>query len=127
MFRKSLSALAILTSFSLLPVQAQPTTTIDNNHPTAVIKLSIIDKSTTKPIANRSIVIASNNGIRCIKAPCPTNNQNWQGRTDRQGVVFVPQSAIQASTRLTVKGYLETNLQQQSGGEISISLAPVSR
>jgi hypothetical protein len=122
-------SLAILASSLRSPVRAQPTPSIDNR--TAVLKLVVLDQATNKPIANRSAKISSDNGIRCIKAPCPTNSKSWQGTTNRLGVLFIPKQIIQSATTFTVRGYTATdlgrNLQQQPSGETSILLAPVSQ
>jgi hypothetical protein len=123
---KSLS-LAILASTLLQPVYAETSLDIGNNNSTGVLKLSVIDKATNQPIANRSAKIDSQNGINCIQAPCPTNSKHWEGRTNRQGVVFIPQKVIQASTLLTVKGYTEKtfdkDLRKSSEGSILLILA----
>jgi hypothetical protein len=125
---KSLS-LAILASLLLQPVYAETKIDLGNNTGTGVLKLSVIDGTTNKPVANRSVQIDSQNGIDCIKAPCPTNSKHWEGRTNRQGVVFIPQKVVQSYTLLTVNGYagktFDKDLRQSS--EASILLTPASR
>jgi hypothetical protein len=124
---KSLS-LAILASSLLQPVYAETSIDIGNNNSTGVLKLSVIDQATNKPIANRSAKIDSQNGLDCIKAPCPTNSKHWEGRSNRQGVVFIPQQVIQSSTLLTVKGYTEKTFDKdlRQSSEASILLTPAS-
>ncbi|WP_146138343.1 hypothetical protein [Chamaesiphon polymorphus] len=132
MFRQTLLtlgkclSLGMLANSLLLPVQAQPTAT--SGGATEAIELLILDRSTYKPIADRSTQVYSNNGIRCVTTPCPTNTKNWEGKTDRQGVVLIPKQVIQSSTTLTLNGYiaadLAKDLQQQPTGAAVILLVP---
>ncbi|WP_310422750.1 hypothetical protein [Chamaesiphon sp. VAR_48_metabat_135_sub] len=126
-FGKSLS-LAILVSSLLQPVLAETKIDLGNNTGTGVLKLSVIDGTTNKPVTNRPTQIDSQNGIDCIKAPCPTNSKHWEGRTNRQGIVFIPQKVVQSYTLLTVKGYtgktFDKDLRQSS--EALILLTPAS-
>jgi hypothetical protein len=119
--------MGILTSAVILPVRAQPTATLADRA-TEVIELLVLDKSTDRPISNRATQIHSDNGVRCITTPCPTNSKNWQGKTNRQGIVSIPKQIIQSSTTLTMKGYTATDLtrelQQQPSGKASVLLVP---
>jgi hypothetical protein len=115
---KSLS-LGILASSLLSPALAQPT---------AAIELVLLDRVTNQPIANRPIGIHSDNGIRCIKAPCPNHSKNWQSKSNRRGIIFIPKQIIQTSTTLTVKGYTAIDLGQKlqkPSDKFSIFLTPV--
>jgi hypothetical protein len=122
-------SLGMLANSLLLPVQAQPTAT--SGKATETIELLILDRATYKPIVNRSTQIYSNNGIRCVTTPCPTNTKNWEGATDRQGVVLIPKQVIQSSTTLTLNGYaaadLGKDLQQQPTGAAVILLVPTAK
>ena len=42
----------------------------------------LLDAATAKPIANTDVELWSDNGIRCIKAPCPTDGKQWKGTSD---------------------------------------------
>jgi hypothetical protein len=94
-----------------------------------MLPLTVITKDTKKPIVNSMVTINSDNGVRCITAPCPTNSMRWQGRTNRQGLVTIPHKVIQQSTTMTLPGYqpiqLQQNLRNQRGG-VTIELLPVS-
>jgi hypothetical protein len=121
--------MGILTSSVSWPALAQSTSSSTvKDRSTDVIKLLVMDKSTDRPLSNRSTQIHSDNGIRCITTPCPTNSKNWQGRTNHQGVVFIPQQIMQSSTTLTMKGYTATDLvrdlQHQPSGKAAILLVP---
>jgi hypothetical protein len=58
-----------------------------------------------RPLAGAPVEIWSDNGIRCIRAPCPTNGTSWHGRSDARGLVVIPTRVLQASTTLTTPGY----------------------
>ena len=119
-------SLAIIASSLLQPVLAETNIDLSNNTGTGVLKLSVIDETTNKPITNRSIQIDSQNGLNCIKAPCPTNTKHWEGRTNRQGVVFIPQKVVQSYTLLTMKGYREKTFDKdlRQSSEASFLLIP---
>lgn len=130
MFRQTLLTLGMLANLLLLPVQAQPTAT-SGKTTEAIVELLILDRATYKPIGNRATQVYSNNGIRCVTTPCPTNTKNWEGTTDRQGVVLIPKQVIQSSTTLTLNGYaaadLGKDLQQQPTGAAVILLVPTAK
>ncbi len=69
------------------------------------LQLLVIDKATKKPLANQSVSIYSDNGIRCIQAPCPTNGKNWKGKTDKHGNLTIPNNIRQASMTIEIAGY----------------------
>ena len=76
-------------------IQAQPST----------LKILITDKKTGKSLAHKAVQIYSDNGVRCIQAPCPTNGKNWTGKTDRRGYIIVPNEIRQKSMTLTISGF----------------------
>jgi len=69
------------------------------------LKVRVIDAASSKPIPNTIVEIYSDNGIRCIKAPCPTNGVKWSGKTDHRGVLVVPARVRQATMTISVTGY----------------------
>ncbi len=69
------------------------------------LRLKVVDKTTKKVIKNTGIEIYSDNGIRCRKAPCPTNGKQWRGRTNARGIVIIPADVIQNSMTITAPGY----------------------
>lgn len=69
------------------------------------LRILVIDKTTKSPVANKSVEIYSDNGIRCIKAPCPTNGIEWTGKTDKHGYLVIPQNVRQASMHIEIAGY----------------------
>jgi hypothetical protein len=71
----------------------------------ADLTLKVIDKATRRPLANKAIEIHSDNGIRCIKAPCPTDAMTWDGTTDERGYVLVPGEKRRTSMNIRAVGY----------------------
>lgn len=78
------------------------------------LRLLIKDKKTRAPLARREVEIYSDNGIRCITAPCPTNGIEWRGKTDSQGYVIVPKRIRQVSMTISIDGYVAEELNQAS-------------
>ncbi|HEX8175890.1 MAG TPA: hypothetical protein VF543_12290 [Pyrinomonadaceae bacterium] len=71
----------------------------------ADLKLKLIDRVTRKPIKNTEVEIYSDNGIRCISLPCPTNGVKWTGKTDARGIIIVPGKIRQRSMTISATGY----------------------
>ena len=94
-----------------LAIQAQPLT-----KPAAKsnLRLLVIDQKTGKRLSNREVKVYSDNGIRCITAPCPTNGKNWVGKTDRRGYLVVPADIRQESISLTVEGFAGEELNRSA-------------
>ena len=69
------------------------------------LQVRVIDAGTQKALANTDVDVYSDNGIRCIQAPCPTNGMSWRGRTDKHGVVVIPDSVVQYSMTIGAPGY----------------------
>jgi hypothetical protein len=126
MFHRSPVVVGIVGALCLLPVlnisSASNAAPIFKNK---VLQLTVIAKNTKKPIANLTVTINSDNGIRCIKAPCPNNSIQWKGQTNRQGVVVIPHKIIQKSTTMTVPGYqaiqLQPSLRDQRSASVELS------
>ncbi|MBI5405167.1 MAG: hypothetical protein HY976_02975 [Candidatus Kerfeldbacteria bacterium] len=113
-------------------VPANTNTTINTNRrvDTAVvsIKVVILDNQTTKPIANQDVTLYSDNGIRCVQEPCPTNGRTWNGTTNGRGEVVVPGDMVDSSMIFTVAGYQGADLRSrgavQADGSWKLLLAP---
>jgi hypothetical protein len=74
---------------------------IHDRRPTE-IRLRVIDATTKKPLPHTALVIHSENGIVCVTAPCPTNAMEWQGQTDKHGLVVIPARILQYATTITI-------------------------
>lgn len=68
--------------------------------PGPTVTVQLIDVSTGHPVRNAGLRLVSDNGIRCIRAPCPTNTRIWKGKSDTEGFVQIPTSEIQSSTQI---------------------------
>lgn len=122
--------LLFLTTGSWSLARPEPFHLALSNRRPAALKLLVVSISTEKPIANRSVTINSDNGVRCVMAPCPTNSKQWQGRTNRQGLVVIPQKVIQQSTTIKIPGYMAKDLGEalpSQPGISKIELAEVVR
>lgn len=78
------------------------------------LRILVIDKATNKPLKNKSVEIYSDNGIRCVKAPCPTNGIEWKGKTNKYGYLIIPNNIRQASMTLGIAGYDAKELNQSA-------------
>jgi hypothetical protein len=67
------------------------------------LRVRLVDARTMRPIAGSEVTVYSDNGTRCIAAPCPTNGKEWKGRTDAAGYVTIPRSAIQLATNISTR------------------------
>jgi hypothetical protein len=76
--------------------------------PAAGVDVRLVDSHTGGAIANTDVQVLSDNGIRCIRAPCPTNYREWNGRSDAAGHVSVPPETFSADTRFYVRPYEPT-------------------
>jgi hypothetical protein len=69
------------------------------------VRIGLLDAVSGRPIANTDVELWSDNGVRCVQAPCPTNGQEWAGRSDASGQVVIPTSAVQAVTAVKTPGH----------------------
>lgn len=95
----------------------------------STVSVALINKITGEPIRNTKVVIYSDNGTRCITTPCPTNGKSWDGTTNAQGLLAVPQGSIQQSTSFTATGYESTSLgymeYDEAKTEYTLGLSPL--
>ena len=69
------------------------------------VQLQLLDASTARPLANADVELWSDNGIRCIKAPCPTDGKQWKGSSDAKGRVTIPKSALNTTANIRSGAY----------------------
>lgn len=69
------------------------------------IEIRLIDAYSAKPISNAEVTVLSGNGIRCIKAPCDTQSQEWKETTDSKGIVNIPKDIVSTNTNISASGY----------------------
>ena len=69
------------------------------------VRVKLLDEFSCEVVPNSDVKVRSDNGIRCITAPCPTNNKEWIGRSDDDGYVAIPTSVLQHSTYITTPAH----------------------
>lgn len=115
---RTVSRLVGLFSFTLLlfsSVLAGPVLQESTARPEALIKLKLINAKTKRPIAHARVEISRENSIRCVKAPCPSNAMQWNGKTDRHGLVLIPQAAMEwEKTFIRATGYHALDLKEHA-------------
>lgn len=94
-----------------------------------IIRVTVLDAASGKPIAKTEVHVYSDNGVRCIRAPCPTNAKDWKGHTDGNGVFKLPSTVVQQSMTLTATGHtrgkdLSRDASKPKANEWVISLDP---
>jgi hypothetical protein len=80
------------------------------------VRVQFLDATSAQPIADTEIELWSDNGIRCVQAPCPTNGKQWKGKSDAYGRVVIPKSALNTSTTLKSDSYHGDLIQDASPG-----------
>lgn len=58
------------------------------------VRILLIDAESQRTLPNAEVEIYSDNGTRCIRAPCPTEGRTWNGHSDGRGMVAVPASGL---------------------------------
>jgi hypothetical protein len=71
----------------------EPPTTV--RLPNGDLLVALVDGLTDERLGNIDVDVQSDNGIRCVQAPCPTNSKHWKGGTDEAGLVTIPADLIQ--------------------------------
>lgn len=78
--------------------------------PADTVRVQLVDRASGRPITDSEVEVYSDNGIRCVTTPCPTNGRSWHGRTDADGVVALPRTAIDAVSHLGTPTHGMTDL-----------------
>ncbi|MGC3981045.1 MAG: hypothetical protein QM808_07300 [Steroidobacteraceae bacterium] len=92
-----------------------------------MVKLLLLDASTAQPIRDTGLTIQADEGIRCIRAPCPSGYRRWQGRIDSAGRIDIPHALLLATVTLdtgTLAGDLIEDSRRSSGGIWTVELLP---
>jgi hypothetical protein len=69
------------------------------------VRVKLLDEFSGEVISNSDVEVSSDNGIRCCRAPCPTNGKHWGGRSDANGYVVIPTDVLQQSTRISTPAH----------------------
>jgi hypothetical protein len=81
-----------------------------------VVHLQLLDAFLGAPIANADIAVESDNGIRCVRTPCPTNAKRWVGHSDDVGRLAVPRSVLQIVTYIGTEHHQSASLRDAVPG-----------
>jgi hypothetical protein len=93
MYRRAVFLLAIGLALPSSGVAQPPAAPIYQDG-ADTLRIQLIDAASGEPLANAEIEVYSDNGIRCARAPCPTDGRPWRGRSDDRGVVALPASVL---------------------------------
>ena len=105
------SAVVLATGSGVLSTQGKPS---GPGMPQGSVRAQLFDVCSGQPLGNTDVEVTSDNGIRCIQPPCPTNDKKWSGHSDDAGVVSIPRTAIQAVTFVNAKDYRDAALPEDA-------------
>lgn len=91
------------------------------------LRVRLYSAVSAQPIASTDFELTSDNGIRCVKAPCPTNGQSWKGKSDAKGEIVIPRSALNTMASITSASYhgdLAGDAAPATGGGWTLELFP---
>ena len=69
------------------------------------VRVKLLDEFSGEVIPNSDVKVSSDNGIRCFRAPCPTNGKQWSGRSDTNGYVVIPTNILQWNTDISTPAH----------------------
>jgi len=120
-------ALALLVCGAGLGVR--PGDCADIRHaPGPAVTVQLMDVSTGQPARNAAVRVISDNGTRCMRAPCPTQTKIWKGTSDSQGRVRIPTDSVQTVTDIqteSLSGDLIEDSEAASEGTWVVELLPL--
>jgi len=65
------------------------------------IVVLLLDAKSARPMAGVAVEVWSDNGIRCLRDPCPTNGIAWKSNADAAGKIHIPRRVFQSSLSVT--------------------------
>jgi hypothetical protein len=87
------------------------------------VRVKLLDVASARVIANAEVELWSDNGVRCYAAPCRTGDRKWNGRSDSDGYVVIPTTALQVVTSIrTAASYgdlIEDSAPDGAGGWVA--------
>jgi len=95
MFRPAVLLLAIGLALPSIG-NAQPPAAPIYQDTADTLRIRLIDAASGQPLRNAEVEVYSDNGIRCVRAPCATDGRTWRDHSDDRGVVAFPASALGA-------------------------------
>jgi hypothetical protein len=106
LFRAVLCALMVIINTALhawcmeIPLQSPDSQSSILEVKGETVRVKLLAAFSGEVISNSDVEVHSDNGIRCIRAPCPTNAKQWQGKSDANGYVVIPTNVLQPVTRI---------------------------
>jgi hypothetical protein len=88
-------------------------------------RIRLLDAHTGQPISNLEIRLLSEHGSGCSKAPCRIDSVTWTGRSDADGRIEIPKSAIGAQATAATDSHepdLLDNATHEGGGDWVLEL-----
>lgn len=82
-----------------------PSQSPSNNVSEKITKIKLLNASSGQIISNTDVRIYSDNGIRCITAPCNNERQEWTGKSNNEGIILVSPDITNVVTTITATGY----------------------
>ena len=69
------------------------------------IVVLLLDAASANPMAGVAVEVWSDNGIRCVRNPCPTNGTTWHSKADASGKIHIPRRLFQESMSASTAGF----------------------
>ena len=69
------------------------------------VRVRLLDAFSGESIPDSDVEVHSDSGVRCIQAPCPTNDKHWKGKADANGYVVIPTNILQQVTTITTPSH----------------------
>ena len=91
------------------------------------VRVRLLDAASGRPVTSTAVRLYSDNGIRCVTRPCPTNGMEWRGASDGDGYVVIPTRVLQFETSVGTKRHfgdlVEDSAPDGNGGWV-VELTP---
>ncbi len=95
--------------------------------PAGMVRVRVLDAASTRPLAGVEVGLWGDNGIRCIRAPCPTDASSWKGQSDAAGFVMIPTAVLRPNTTIEAPGHDAMDIadaESDAGGGWTAELPP---
>jgi hypothetical protein len=78
------------------------------------VSVKLLDAFSGESISDSDVEVHSDSGVRCIQAPCPTNDKQWAGKSDANGQVAIPTGILQRNTTIRTPAHEGKDLVRDS-------------
>jgi hypothetical protein len=69
------------------------------------VRVRLLDAFSAEVISDSDVEVHSDNNVRCVRAPCPTNDKQWKGKADANGYIIIPTGILQQVTTITTPSH----------------------